>query len=179
MDCRAELPELLCFTYGYGGRDPKELAAFVAEYDAEVIDCRLRPWTRQPGWSLSELKERFGEAYHWWRCLGNEHFKGGKPKLKDAKKGLALLVKLIETTSPILLCGERNPWVCHRRLIAEKLQKKTGCRIVHLPVLPPKPKKIAAQLSLDLALPVGHVSGHTPPSRQANASHKRRTRKRK
>ena len=43
MICRAELPELICLTYGYGGRDPKDLAAFVAQYDAVVIDVRLNP----------------------------------------------------------------------------------------------------------------------------------------
>src|SRR2546422_6510166 len=38
-----------------------------------------------------ELKARFGEAYHWWRCFGNVNVKtGGKPKLQDAKKGLGL-----------------------------------------------------------------------------------------
>ena len=150
MICRAELPELICYTFGYGGREVDTLAALVAEYDAVVIDVRLKPWTKQKGWSLSELKARFGEAYHWWRCLGNVNLKtGGKPKLYDAKKGLGLLVKLIETTSPILLCGERNPWVCHRRMIAERLQKKVGCRIVHLPLLE-RSKTPVEQLTLRL-----------------------------
>jgi len=151
--CRAELPELICYTFGYGGRKVDELAALVAQYDAVIIDVRLKPWTKQPGWSLSELKARFGEAYHWWRCLGNVNFAGGKPKLQDAKKGLGLLVQLIETSCPILLCGERNPWTCHRRMIAERLQKQTGCRIVHLPVLRPAGEKAPAQLTLPLDPP--------------------------
>jgi len=118
------------------------------------------------------LKARFGEAYHWWRCFGNVNVKtGGKPKLQDAKKGLGLLVKLIETTSPILLCGERNPWICHRHLIAERLQKKVGCRIVHLPLLRlDRREKKAQQLSLALDTPKGSTSGHTSASRQANKS---------
>ena len=154
MDCRAELPELVVLTYGYGGRKVDELAAFVAEYDAVIIDVRLQPFSGQPGWSLRELKARFGEQYHWWRSLGNTNFKGGKPKLQDARKGLGLLVKLMETTSPLLLCGERNPWVCHRRLIAERLQKKTGCRIVHLPLLRmDRSEQQPKQLSLPLDKP--------------------------
>ena len=169
---------VVLYTFGYGGRSVEELASIVAEYDAVIVDVRLRPFSGQKGWSLPELKARFGEAYHWWRCLGNVNFAGGTPKLKDAKKGLALLAQLIETTSPILLCGERNPWICHRRMIAERLHKKVGCRVVHLPVLERgkssarATKKAPQQLTLDFGLPVGHVRGHIRASRHATKSHR-------
>jgi uncharacterized protein (DUF488 family) len=149
--CRAELPELVCYTFGYGGRDPKELAAFVAEYEAVVIDVRLKPWTKQKGWSLPELKKRFGDQYHWVRALGNTNFRGGRIKLLDPKKGMARLMTYLEAgTPPLLLCGERSPNGCHRSAIAHMVARKTGARVVHLPALEcqtiPKPQ----QLSLDL-----------------------------
>ena len=86
--------DVVLYTFGYGGRSVEELASIVAEYDAVIVDVRLKPFSGQKGWSLPELKARFGEAYHWWRRLGNVNVKtGGKPKLCDAKKGLALLVQ--------------------------------------------------------------------------------------
>jgi len=162
---------VVLYTFGYGGRSVEELASIVAECDAVIVDVRLKPFNGQKGWSLPDLKARFGEAYHWWRCLGNVNFAGGTPKLKDAKKGVALLAQLIETTSPILLCGERNPWMCHRRMIAERLQKKVGCRVIHLPLLRlDRSAKIAEQLTLDFGLPAGHVRRHIRASRHATKS---------
>ena len=41
-----------------------------------------------------------------------------------------------EGAVPLLLCAERSPWQCHRRVIAESVAEKVGCRVLHLPLLP-------------------------------------------
>lgn len=92
------------YGYGYGGRPVEQLAALVALHEAVVIDVRLKPWTKQPGWSLSELKAVFAGRYHWWRELGNTNYEeGGKVKLLDEKKGIAKLVKLIGAGESVVL----------------------------------------------------------------------------
>lgn len=180
MGCKADLPEQVILTYGYAGRDPEELAALVAEYDAVILDCRLKPWTKQPGWSLPELKARFADQYHWVRALGNTNFeKGGRIKLLDAKKGLRrVLDVLADGAVPLLLCAERNPWICHRRTIAEMVAEQVGARIVHLPLLRlDRNEQVAEQLDFDL--PGGHTRGHTPSSPEANKSKRSQKRRRK
>ena len=172
MDCRAELPEQVILTFGYAGRSVDDLAAIVAEYDAVILDCRLKPWTKQAGWSLPELKARFVDQYHWVRALGNTNFeKGGTIKLLDAKKGLRrVLDVLAEGAVPLLLCAERSPWQCHRRVIAESVAEKVGCRVLHLPLLPSRSAGRPAQLALDFGLPAGTVHGHIRASRHAKKS---------
>src|SRR5882762_4591587 len=124
------------YTFGYGGRQVQTLAALVALHEAILIDVRLKPWTKQPGWSLGELKMVFTDRYHWVQALGNTNFeKGGKVRLKDEKKGIGLLVQMVRAgESPILLCGERDPSGCHRSVIANLVAKLTGATVVHLPI---------------------------------------------
>ena len=56
-------------------------------------------------------------------------------------------------------------------MIAERLQKRTGCRTVHLPWLRlDRSEKKAEQLGLALDTPQGSTSGHIPASRHANKS---------
>jgi len=140
------------FTFGYGGRQVATLAAFVAEFHAVVIDVRLKPWTKQPGWSLSDLKAVFAEEYHWWgRSLGNLNFKGGTVKLADEKKGMKKLVALMRAgIAPILLCAEQSPDSCHRTMIAEKLAALTGdAQVIHLPFITDSPTdRVDEQLPL-------------------------------
>jgi len=124
------------YTFGYGGRQVETLAALVALHQAVVIDVRLKPWTKQPGWSLSELKTVFADCYHWVQALGNTNFeKGGKVRLKDEQTGIEGLVKMIRAgESPILLCGERDPSGCHRTVIANLVAKLTDAQVIHLPL---------------------------------------------
>jgi len=141
------------FTFGYGNRAIFELAPLVFELRPFcVIDVRLRPWTRQPGWSLPELKAQFAGEYHWWRSLGNVNFeKGGKVKLFDERKGMKKLVALMrQGISPILLCAEQSPDACHRTLIAEKLAALTGdAQVIHLPFITDSPtERVDEQLAL-------------------------------
>ena len=139
------------YTFGYGGRQVETLAALVALHEAVVIDVRLKPWTKQPGWSLAELKTVFADRYHWVQALGNTNFeKGGKVRLKDEKNGIGVLVKMIRAgESPILLCGERDPSGCHRTVIANLVAKLTGATVVHLPLpLADRPGPTEDQLPL-------------------------------
>jgi len=110
------------FTFGYGGRQVATLAAFVAEFHAVVIDVRLKPWTKQPGWSLSDLKAVFAEEYHWWgRSLGDLNFKGGTVKLADEKKGMKKLVALMRAAGFVeseINSFEASPWNLY--LVAER-----------------------------------------------------------
>jgi len=172
------------FTFGYGGRASWELTPLVFELrPCCVIDVRLRPWTKQPGWSLPELKAQFAGEYHWCRSLGNVNFvRGGPVKLFDQRKGMKKLVELMRSgVSPILLCAERDPTGCHRIAIAEKLAKLTGAPVIHLPLLTDSPvKRVDEQLALTLDTQShGHTSGHISAATDANKSKRTQRSKRK
>ncbi len=126
----------VCYTFGYSGRSPHQLAALAEEYTAIVVDVRLKPLSRQVGWSRSALTRRFPGRYVWVPALGNLNYKGGPIRLQDVDVGLRQIVGMIEAgVTPILLCVESDPEQCHRSLVATLVSQRTDCEIVHLPLL--------------------------------------------
>ena len=57
----AEVPT--CYTWGYAGRDPEERATAVAHLNAIVVDVRLKPFSRQLGWSRAALMPLLTDRY--------------------------------------------------------------------------------------------------------------------
>ncbi|KAB7782953.1 DUF488 family protein [Methylorubrum populi] len=130
------------FTIGYEGLSPDRLHAALKAADVAVLaDVRAVANSRKRGFSKGALKAGLVEA-----GLGYEHFRGlGTPKsgreaarahdaglmrriyceevLDTADGGLALdaLADLAAERPVCLLCFERDPARCHRRVLAERL----------------------------------------------------------
>ncbi|MBB2961752.1 DUF488 family protein [Methylobacterium sp. R2-1] len=130
------------FTIGYEGLSPDRLHAALKEANVSVLaDVRAVANSRKRGFSKGALKAGLLEA-----GLGYEHFRSlGTPKsgreaarahdaglmrriyceevLDTADGGLALdaLAELAAERPVCLLCFERDPARCHRRVLAERL----------------------------------------------------------
>ena len=130
------------FTIGYEGLSPDRLHAALKAADVAVLaDVRAVANSRKRGFSKGALKAGLAEA-----GLGYEHFRSlGTPKsgreaarahdaglmrriyceevLDTADGGLALdaLAALAAERPVCLLCFERDPARCHRRVLAERL----------------------------------------------------------
>lgn len=140
------------FTIGYEGLDPDRFTAALKSAGVSVLaDIRAVANSRKPGFSKSALKAGLEEAdlaYEYVRALGTP--KAGREaahandtalmrkiyceEVLDTAEG-ALAVDELEalaTRSPTcLLCVERDPARCHRRVLAERLAAR-GFTVVDL-----------------------------------------------
>lgn len=133
------------FTIGYEGLDPERLTAALKDAGvARLTDVRAVANSRKRGFSKGALKATLEEA-----GLGYDHLRSlGTPKagrqaarandaalmrkiyceeaLDTAEGGLALdqLVELANSSPICLLCFERDPERCHRRVLAERLEAR-------------------------------------------------------
>lgn len=133
------------FTIGYEGLDPERLvAALTSAGVGTLADVRAVANSRKRGFSKGALKlgvEEAGLGYEHLRALGTP--KAGRQAahagdaglmrriyceevLDTGEGGLALdaLAKLAERAPTCLLCFERDPANCHRRVLAERLAER-------------------------------------------------------
>ena len=152
-------PELC--TIGYEGCTVADVAArLVAAEVRLLIDVRAVPQSRKPGFSKRQLAAELdarGIGYVHLQALGTPkpgrdavraghpevmvrifgaHMAGDRPQAALAEaRGLAA------GTRSCLLCFERDPAHCHRRLVAEMIAADSGQAIVHLhPAADPAPR---------------------------------------
>jgi uncharacterized protein (DUF488 family) len=127
------------FTIGYGGRDPADFLQLLQTHQVPlVVDVRLRPdrasmgaytLARTPDKGIQALLARAGIAYCSLVELGNLFL--GYPdyarpyqRLLDLAGDL-LLERLLAQPEPVcLMCAEKDPAQCHRRLIALALRSR-------------------------------------------------------
>lgn len=121
------------YTWGYSGHTPDELDKYLQAAGAQLLDIRLRPYSRQVGWGSDALKRRFGRLYRHLGSLGNRNYQGG-PILLDAPDVAVPIVRQILATRPvILLCVCWDVETCHRKVAAEYLGNILGADVQHLP----------------------------------------------
>jgi uncharacterized protein (DUF488 family) len=138
------------WTIGYEGRTFEDLVETLRALGVRrVVDVRDRPISLAPGFSLGPLKrnlESAGFAYREIPDLGCsaesrrqfretgdlERFVSDyRQKLEREPRAYALLRRLVEQESSAVLCLERDPLRCHRRVLAERLESE-GFRVHHL-----------------------------------------------
>lgn len=119
-----------------------------------VIDVRAVPVSRKRGFSKNILRtslEEQGIEYLHISALGDpkpgrEAAKAGRYaefrriykahlRLSQTKGGLDLAARVASEVSACLLCFERDPVVCHRTLVAERVSFLTGLEVKHLTVI--------------------------------------------
>ena len=125
-----------------------------------VIDVRLTPYSKLPGWNTEDLQRSYQARYMHIRELGNLHHHRGLPiKLVDEENGLQQLQCWLEQFNILLLCGCYKVETCHRGYIADHLAARTQVPICHLPVpgatrhTPPTQTKAPPQPSTKAARP--------------------------
>src|SRR4051794_28390546 len=132
------------WTIGYERLLPAEL---VAELEAarieRLIDVRYRPQSRRPGMSktrLGELLADHGIAYEHRKALGtppdirwyfrNHRESEGREAFREHVEAAAageldaLAAELDAAPPTVLMCLEADPAGCHRRVVAEQLQRR-------------------------------------------------------
>jgi uncharacterized protein (DUF488 family) len=139
------------WTIGYEGRTFDGLLGILRERGVRrVVDVRDRPISLAPGFSLGPLKrnlESAGFAYREIPDLGCsaesrrrfretgdlERFVADyRQKLEREPRAYALLRRMVAQENSVVLCLERDPLRCHRRVLAERLESE-GFRVHHLP----------------------------------------------
>ena len=125
------------FTIGYEKRSVDDLIWLLqARKVVRVVDVRLTPWSRRPGFSKKRLGaalEAAGIAYEHMGCLGNPPAIRGIYLAGDAEAGhrrfrehlsngasaaVDELAEIADREPVALLCLERDASRCHRSVVA-------------------------------------------------------------
>lgn len=142
------------FTIGYEGLDQRQFMAHLAHNNISVIaDVRHLPLSRKKGFSKSSLTEMLNKnniEYISLRELGTSKdmrnklyetrnyaafFDEYRKLMADKKESLDRILELLENGQKVsLLCFERDPELCHRKIVAEEVKKRNnnGLRINHI-----------------------------------------------
>jgi len=140
------------FTTGYEGRVQDELLDRLVAAGARVLlDIRAVPMSRKPGFSKRLLGASAGVRgirYAHLQALGTpkpgrEAARAGRAgemerifsdhmATEAAQAALAAARDIVTSVPTCLLCFERDPHFCHRRIVAGLLAAETGQAIEHL-----------------------------------------------
>jgi hypothetical protein len=107
-------------SFGYGRATARDLALVAAD-DCLVVDVRLRPFSRKPGFSRDELRARFGDRYVWLKEAGNAALDTGGVRFVDEDLATCILAALLKLAPCIILCGCSDARACHRTVLLEKV----------------------------------------------------------
>jgi len=141
------------FTVGYEGTT---IDTFIANLLTNNVDCildvRALPLSRKPGFSKSELARRLNCAkiqYIHLADLGSPKpirqklksthdystfFKKMDAYLANKKEAIETAYEYVMNNTCCLMCFERLPAKCHRKLVAKKIKTKegNGLQIMHI-----------------------------------------------
>lgn len=107
------------YTLGYSGKKMHEIEALVKQVGGILFDIRFSPRSRAPVWNGSNFRKVFAARYKHVKALGNKNYKGGPIALVDFDAGLE---QIKASGRPvILMCACKDPRICHRTTIAERL----------------------------------------------------------
>lgn len=142
----------MLFSVGYAGRSVDELLDRLHEQDVRVVvDVRLNPSSRQPGFSRKSLAaalESAGIAYVHEPTLGNPRdnraaFARDDPsawqRLRErfATEGADALDRIVDRgrlEHVAVMCLERDPAHCHRHLVLEMaLERAPDLEVTDIP----------------------------------------------
>jgi len=149
---------LIVYTAGYDRRSLDEFAEILRRYSApRVVDVmRWAKSIRAPEYSaehLGRVLQAFGVEYYWIPELGGYRRFGadvediGVAKCFEspgfrayatyitmspaAKPHLNWLTQLVSEKASALMCREKLPWMCHRKILADYLTAK-GFTVIHI-----------------------------------------------
>ena len=137
---------MIFYTIGYEGLDPKQFITYITRHGIDVVaDIRKLPVSRKKGFSKTALKESLGDKsidYLNFQQLGapkalrdelyqsgdyDRFFKKYQDNISDKDDHLNSIHSLVDRGKKVaLLCFERDPEKCHRKVVAEEIQKLDG-----------------------------------------------------
>ncbi|MFA5135879.1 MAG: DUF488 domain-containing protein [Patescibacteria group bacterium] len=141
------------FTTGYQG---ETISYFIKKLQEEkidaIIDIRENPFSRKPGFSGKVLSKKLtasGVKYYHFQELGTPKplredlalkgnygvfFENYRNYLLEYKDSLDDLIDIGSNKRICLMCFEKDPHLCHRKVVAELLSEYSGKKItvVHL-----------------------------------------------
>ncbi len=117
------------YTTGYAGKRPADLRRLAEALDAIVVDIRINPISRMPGWGGKQLASHLGDRYRQVPALGNELYRAGGFRIADLERGMAEVLALGRNV--ILLCVCIEYQLCHRRLVADAFAAR-GMRVIEI-----------------------------------------------
>lgn len=141
------------FTTGYQGESVLNFIHKISDKDiGAIIDIRENPFSRKPGFSkailASHLKHAGIEYYH-FQELGTPKplrnllaekgdyevfFQNYKNYLQEFRDSLDDLIDIGSKKRICLMCFEKDPHLCHRKIVAELIDKYAGkhVTVVHI-----------------------------------------------
>lgn len=144
-------PSCRIYSVGYEGTTAEELANRLARHGVSLlVDVRLQPWSRRPGFSKQPLSVALalaGIEYVHEPLFGNppenrEAYRQGDPAavqvMRDRleRKGQVALDKLIREAryrDVAVLCVERESSRCHRQVVTDMAKDKVlGLEVIDL-----------------------------------------------
>ena len=134
------------YTMGYEGLDDRRFLANLSHHGIDVVvDVRKLPLSRKKGFSKTALKEMLNGGnieYVNFQDLGapkeirdelfqsgnyNRFFKKYLNCIADKNDLIEDIHSLIDSgKNVLLLCFERNPEQCHRKVVADQIKKLDG-----------------------------------------------------
>ncbi len=137
---------MVFYTIGYEGLDPKQFAACLTHHNINMVaDVRKLPVSRKRGFSKTALRESLAHKsidYLNFQQLGapkalrDELYRSGdydrffrkyQANIADKDDHLESIHSLVDMGKIVaLLCFERDPKKCHRKVVAEEIQKLDG-----------------------------------------------------
>lgn len=163
------------YTIGYAGLSLEDVAQWVEDNDALLIDTRLRPYSPRPDWQKVAIGRRLGSRYQSVTALGNVNYKNGGPiQLQDEEAGIKVIMDALAERPVVLLCACKEVDECHRKVIAELVEQRTEMPTIHLskldvipaPAHPQAPSSDDAEPQTQAPLEGFDVPSQTPPSVQ-------------
>ncbi len=131
-------PKTKVFTFGTSRRDPAEFIDILKQFDIrQVADVRRFPTSQLEHFkkkNLAALCESNGIQYCWLgELLGGFRTGGYETYMKSAAfgEGLNRLKRLAANANTAFCCAERMPSGCHRRFIAQQLEKEDW-EVIHI-----------------------------------------------
>jgi uncharacterized protein (DUF488 family) len=140
------------FTIGYAGKDIQQFIQCLHDVNVSIlIDIRQLPLSRKPDFSKSNLRvslENSGIEYKHIGILGSPKAIRDKVRqdndyetffteyTKYLKAHLDAVAEVADTATrqnACLMCVEPTPDLCHRRIVAEAIEKQSpSLKVVHL-----------------------------------------------
>jgi len=126
------------FTLGTSNRSWEEFISLLRVYRIEmVIDVRSFPTSKFVHFKRESMNPSLAEAGFGYYFLGKElggYRKGGYEAYTQSLPylaGMELLERMSSRCRSAVLCAERLPWRCHRRVIGRSL-KERGWKVTHI-----------------------------------------------
>jgi uncharacterized protein (DUF488 family) len=128
----------LIYSIGSSTRQIEDFVSLLRRFRIEaLVDVRRFPQSRFDHFTQKNLSlalESHGIRYfHLGDTLGGFRKKGYEDHIQtlDFAVGMEKLKKIAIQFVTAVMCAERFPWRCHRRFIAQDLEKQ-GWRVIHI-----------------------------------------------